>query len=286
MKHRIDIISDTHWDFFIPMTDPEYAQIKKFNRLFDIIVPEDHSETLLIAGDLGHSNEMNGLAFELLKERGYKNILFVEGNHDYYLCSSSQARKYGYDSFKRLDAMIKIASKVEGVHYLNGNVINIEGLNVGGCGMWYNFQYGVVEHGLTVQHLIELWHQRMNDSRLIYVNSRVGSLDNLALFNEKYALLKSIYNQCDVVMSHIGPDWSQVPEKYKDPTTSFYYFDGSRLLESEHKPKLYLYGHTHDCSQYRRHGVNLICNPLGYPLDNSWYQNGFSQKIKTIEVEK
>lgn len=289
MKHRIDICSDTHWDFYIPRTDPEYAQTKKFNKLFDIILPNNHSNTLLLAGDLGHSNDMNELAFQLLKERGYKNILWCYGNHSLYLISKSQATKYEYDSFKRLEEMVQKSNAIEGVRYLNGSVVNIDGLNIGGCGMHYDFQYGVVELGLTIQQLTEVWKQRSNDSRLIYVNSPTGSLDNLSLFNEQYTLLKGIYNQCDVVVTHVGPDWSHISPQYKDdPTTAFYYFDGRNLLDSEHRPKLWVFGHTHLDYDYFYKGSSLrmVCNPLGYPLTDNWQQEPFSQRIKTIVIDK
>ncbi len=231
---------------------------------------------------------MNELAFQLLKERGYKNILFVSGNHDLYMLSKNQSSKYGCDSFTRLEEMVNLSKTIEGVHYINGNVVSIDGLNVGGIMCWYDLQFGVVELGLTIQHLTEVWKHTSNDSRLINVKSASGTLDNLALFKDQYALLKNIYKQCDVVMTHIGPDWSHVDPVYKeDPVTSFYYFDGRNLLASEHKPKLWLFGHTHNpCSYLSKYGVRMECNPLGYPLTSNWQQGGPLPKIKTIEVEK
>lgn len=288
MEHKIDQGSDVHWDFWIPPTDPEFAQFKRFKKLFDIIIPKDHSDTLLLTGDIGHSNSQNELAFSLLKEY-YKNILWTSGNHDLYLISKTQMQKYNYNSFNRLNEMIDMASKIEGVHYLNGNIVNIDGLNIGGCGMWYDFSYGINNHSLTIQYLEEVWHHRSNDSRLIKVDNTVhGMIDNLEYFKEQYALMEKIHKDCDVVMSHIGPDDSFVPEHYKEPTTSFYYYDGSKILENMNHNQVYFFGHTHDPynTVSKSGGTRLICNPLGYPFDHNWESQKFSQRIKTVSIHK
>ena len=288
MEHKIDILSDSHWDFWIKIEDPEYSQIKKFKKLFDMIIPKDHSDTLLLSGDIGHGNLQNELAFNLLKEH-YKNICWIEGNHVLYMISENQMKKYNYNSFNRLNEMIEIASKIDGVHYLHGNIVNIDGLNIGGCGMWYDFSYGIKNHSCTIQYLEEVWRYRSNDSRLIKVENTVHRrIDNLEYFKEQYALMDKIYKDCDIVMSHIGPDYSMVPDHYKEPTTSFYYFDGERMLSNMNHNQIYLYGHTHDNYDYisKSGGTRLICNPLGYPYDYNWITKKISQRIKTISIHK
>ena len=287
MKYKVDITSDPHWDFWIPYQDPEYVQVKKFNLLFDIILPEVPSKILCIAGDLGHFNDQNLMAFRILKERGYESIVYCFGNHDRYLVSKAQARKYDLDSGNRLKEMVKLTSQIEGVYHINGTLVDIGGLKIGGAEMWYDFQYGIINHESTVQSLYELWRARSNDSRMIFINTINGMVDCLALFKEQYALMEKVYKDCDIVMSHVGPDWSQIHPRYKEASTSFFYFDGGRLLASMSPKQVWLHGHTHDCFSFtHKSGVQIHCNPLGYPLAGDWQFEPFSQRIKTIEIEK
>lgn len=280
-----DFISDVHWDFWVNVQHPEYTQIKKFKKLFDKIFPEKRSDTLLIAGDIGHYNEQNELVFKLLKEY-YKHIVWTHGNHDLYLVSKNQMKKYNYDSFSKLNEMIELSSKIDGVHYLDGDMVKIDGVLIGGGSGWYDFQYGVQVHNQTIQQIEELWEYYMNDSRLIKIpNSVTGMLDNGKYFQEQYNKLKKIHKWCDIIISHIGPDWSKVLPKYNHPSTAFYYFEGQNLLANLDK-STWIYGHTHDPYEYiHKSGCHLICNPLGYPLTSSWELTNFNQKVRTIEVE-
>lgn len=271
---KVDCTSDLHFDMHVKINNPEYKQEKDFNVLFERIIPENNSDILLISGDLGHYNFQNEFALTILR-KWYKHILFVAGNHDLYLVSQSQSNLYHHDSFERLIEMKELANKIEGVHFLDGNTVEIEGKVFGGTGMWYDFQYGIQIFGKSIQELSDVWEVYMNDANLIRTTE--GRIKNLEYFKSEYSKLEKIYQKCDVILTHVGPDWSMIEEKYKDISTSFYYFDGKEMLKNCFG-KTWLYGHTHLPASFNVNGCHLICNPLGYPKENPDYM------IKTIEV--
>ena len=100
-------------------------------------------------------------------------------------------------------------------------------------------------------------------------------------FQEEYEKLQKFqdYDNIDVMISHYGPVVpDNIPEDYKDCSTTFYYFDGSKDIERI-SPKYWIFGHTHNSYDFIKGNTRLICNPVGYPSENRYTQ------IKRIEIE-
>lgn len=139
---KFDLISDIHLDFWVEHS----GNLAKMNRQLDafiqLLLPASPSSTLVIAGDLGHFNKQNAMMLTRLKEL-YKHIVIAAGNHDYYLVSKSIKNKYKRNSLHRWAEMKQLLDPLPGVHILDGNSIEMDGIRFGGCGMWYDFQYGL-----------------------------------------------------------------------------------------------------------------------------------------------
>ncbi|KUP22055.1 hypothetical protein AWJ19_21330 [Paenibacillus sp. DMB5] len=90
--------------------------------------------------------------------------------------------------------------------------------------------------------------------------------------------LERIFNQSQVIITHVGPDVSSTLQQYKNsPVSTFFYFDGSDLLTRANN-KVWCYGHTHTLSDYHHDdGCRLINNALGYPIEST------RARIKTIQ---
>ena len=95
---NIDIISDIHFDLWL--NNKNGKNLKSF---VSKMIPNVRSNTLLIAGDLGHSNTQNANGLKYLREY-YKNIVIVPGNHDFWLLHDDQKTKFNFNSFKRIDS--------------------------------------------------------------------------------------------------------------------------------------------------------------------------------------
>lgn len=272
-----DLISDIHLDFWVDIKSNEQKQQSNIDDLVDSLVPPDQpSSTLVIAGDLGHYNLQNEMMLKSFK-RYYDHILFVFGNHDLYLVSNKALWRYNRKSMRRRDEMKCLAELIEGVICLDGVCITLDGVTYGGAGGWYDFSFGTQMLGMGRSHLYDLWKRSMNDAHLIY--PRFSDSDLLDFFYQEYKKLESIFDQSQVIVTHVGPDWSRVHGCYAyDPVSSFYYFNGTSLLERA-RGKIWCFGHTHNhYSYYHSSGCYMVNNALGYPGENP------RTKIQTIEV--
>lgn len=297
-----DCISDIHIDSWVSIRLSEFTQELLFHKLIKNILPENPSDGIVIAGDIGHYNKQNILFYRILKQY-YKKILWVHGNHDMYLLSGEIKKKYLNNSFNRLNEMVLLSNDEENVEYLNGNTIEIDEVVFGGCSMWYNNDYAKKKWSkkewtmnLGEKFITKIWGENddnckelyklyMADASLIYTKDEV--FDYLKYFDEQKELMQSVYQKCDVIISHIGPDWSSVLDKWNMPPTTFFYFDGKEFLNTlTKKHPIWVYGHTHDTHYYKHpSGCFMVCNPLDYG-NKHWSVNNvpFRRKITTITV--
>lgn len=269
---KFDLISDLHLDFHVRINSNVLKMGSKIDAFVDSIIPDHPSEILVIAGDLGHYNHQNIMMLLSLK-RFYTFIVIVCGNHDLYLVSNKQRKKYNKLSLNRWVEMKELASQIEGVVVLEGDTVSINGVTFGGTGMWYDYSYGIKEMNQTYKAMHELWLSEMNDNHLIY---------GVPKFEDELTKLERVLDQShvDVIVTHVGPDWSKLQSNYQAGlTTSFYFFDGSKLL-SRSSGRVWCFGHTHDHYAYEKDGCFLINNAIGYPNDNP------GAKIQTMDLER
>ena len=259
----IDILSDLHLDFHlkseVPLTE------KRVKHFCDVVFENRKSDTLIIAGDIGHYNWQNYEVLKYLSENYYKHIVCVLGNHDYYLINESQAKKYNRNSFERVDDLRLLLNSIDNVHCLNGDVVVIDGVRFGGCDGWYDgsyyrhFSYGYGDS------ILSLWKSNMNDAKLIF-----GIVDFYELAGAEKKKIKEIYKECDVMITHVSPSSLHEDlheDKQYQRLTAFYTFDGSEYLE-ETTAKYWVYGHMHKGIDYVRDGVKCVTAALGYPKES------------------
>lgn len=268
---KIDITSDLHLDFWIDANASQKKQEKRMRSLLSCMLPDEPSNTLVIAGDTGHYNQQNELFIKILKET-YNNICVVFGNHDLYLVSNSISKKFGGNSFNRLSDFIERLGKIEGVHYLDGTMVDIDGITIGGHGMWYDASYAINNWGYTKSRVEALWYNYLNDCNYIRVPDANGYLNPLDFITESANAKKTLFDIFDkshVIVTHINPDSSQVPARYNEPGSTFYHFDGSDILSRGGEGKTWVFGHTHDpILDIHEGGCVFATAPLGYPSNS------------------
>jgi hypothetical protein len=107
----------------------------------------------------------------------------------------------------------------------------------------------------------------------------MGYYDPRTFFEEELLKLEAIFDQSQVIVTHVGPDASSMPTKYQNnPLSTFFYFDSSSFLERA-KGKVWCYGHTHIHADYHHsNGCRLINNVLGYSNEKT------GATIRIIEI--
>ena len=241
-----------------------------------------NADILVFAGDNSHYPKQNKLMLEMIVERKiYKKIFITFGNHDMYLVSNSLNDRYHF-SKKKIEHFKQICEDIDTVEFLDGNIVEVDDVKIGGTGLFYDFSYGIKNFNLTKEKMIEKWKDIMNDSINIsglddfgcdisfdnhgfYNKKTYYTFDPIKFFNIEKEKMLNIIKECNIFVSHIGP---VVPPnigiKHQRPETGFYFFDGEEYLMNDKAPKLWIFGHTHDNFDFKINNTHLMCNPLGY----------------------
>ena len=278
--YKIDFISDIHIDFWISQRDPN--RVPKYAKQFvkEILKPLG-GDVLLLAGDQGHySVQDKAVLKELLNY--YSDICLVTGNHDLYLFSDKQRNKYDNNSFNRVKEMKEFCENTEGLHYLDGDIVDIKGLKIGGTGMWYDVKDN------------NDWMSYMNDGHniitqapyiipLAYSGSmKVTGFNTDEYYNEQVKKLKSLKGS-DVIMTHICPAFipdELLPSEYRGDKHNAYYYSNTIDIIKDISPEVCVFGHTHTQYDIDIENQWFVCNPLGYKGEKT------NASIKQLEISK
>ena len=280
---KIDYLSDLHIDFYFSRKEP--ITNDKMKKLFEPIITKNGriiGDVLIIAGDIGHYNYQNINVLKYLKENYYKHIICVLGNHDYYLLGKEVKSQFK-NSFERIKNMRDLINSEENMYCLDGNIIQISGINFSGCDSWYNdgyFKRQYPTQNFSRKSTNIQWHQTMNDAGYIY------GIDNFDdIWEIEKPKVEAIYKKCDVMITHINPSCKDehINIRYQNnPSNVFFSFDGEKYLK-EGSMSHWIFGHTHEELEYQEFDVNCLCNPLGYPNESS---NGKFVEMKSFELDK
>jgi len=288
---QIDILSDIHINGWSKHLFPDEREVR---RIWEPLNPK--GDILIVAGDIGEIPLQNANFLKILKRLYYKEIVCVLGNHDLHCLSNRTLNLYdanrelvqqsGWKDYGTKLIETKTLFKDAGIHLLDGEIITIDEITIGGAMGWYDGTY-TKQHNISLgQHprdryrhysdLQDLWLDSMPDDDIkpIY---RFNDL-----FLPEYEKIESIIDRCDIMISHINPSIDknhQNPDWKDHPTCGFYCFDGATLME-KFKGSHWIFGHSHYRGEYRINEFNLIANALGYPSEHK------KAKILTMEAEK
>ena len=280
---KIDILSDIHIDFYF-RNNPNETKVKA---LYSHILTHNGSREigniLIIAGDLGHNNYQNIQVLEHIKNIfGYQYIICVLGNHDYYLINNSSKQKYSNQSLIRVEQLRELINEKEGMYCLDGNIIEIEGILIGGCDSWYDGEYIKQNFGNNDErcpmwdiplnsdyYIDQLQQQSINDANYIF------GIHWQELALQEREKIERIYKDVDIMVTHVNPSILKEhthPYYREEETTGFFTFDGLKYLKNGNM-KYWIFGHTHNQTTFNLHDVTCICNPMGYPSENNNTKN-------------
>lgn len=281
---KIDILSDLHLDFYFKRNLSETKAVETlYSHIFTDNQKRNVGDVLVVAGDIGHYNEQNIEVLASIKKIfGYKHIICVLGNHDYYLIDIHSRSDYNGFSLNRTEQMRDMINEKEGMYCLDGEVIEIDGIRIGGCDGWYDGEYIRKHFNKKNEEYMNgyvslLWRRTMADADYIF------GMDWQSYAKKEKNKIEKIYKDVDVMITHINPsiEKEHTHQNYRDEdTTGYFTFDGSRYLR-EGSMQYWIYGHTHVEAEHEIDGVKCICNPMGYPSECG---NGEWTGIKSIEL--
>jgi|SRR5690625_429594 len=260
---KLDYISDLHLNHYVRFKNSQEkwkSETKKWAKQL-LATSNSGAKYLVLAGDY---SEWNRQTIWLLEEASkmYEKIMFVIGNHDYYLLSKNQENKYG-DSIGRKEKLLEKASNITGVIPLDKTKVTLEGKVIAGDSLWYN---------LTTEEFKAFYLEQSNDSLFIKKN---GCTDPLEVAKKLYKESMEWYN--DLEGSRIDLMISHIPPVHPDASP----FQRNQCYECEVPflvSKNWIAGHQHIQTEFEKYGTNFYMNPLGYPSENN------KMIIKTIKI--
>jgi Icc-related predicted phosphoesterase len=76
-----------------------------------------------------------------------------------------------------------------------------------------------------------------------------------------------------VVIGHHAPSYQSIHEMYKGQADMNYAFcsDLDDIMVMHDNIKLWVHGHVHNCFDYQINQTRVVCNPLGYPGEQNYF---------------
>jgi Icc-related predicted phosphoesterase len=185
------------------------------------------------------------------------------GNHEFY--------GYNYEGTKK-----KLKENLpHNFHLLDNDTITINNWNFIGFTLWTDFRN---ENALEMMEAAQV----MNDYKVIRITPKYRKMnpsDTLAFHKEsKKYLLKQLQtlNENVFVISHHAPSYQSIPQEYKKYANGAYCSNLDDIIVNHPQIKYWVHGHTHNAFNYMIDGCRVVCNPGGYPgQDTGFFPDKF-----------
>lgn len=212
----------------------------------------DRETTLILVGDLWTGDKVQK-TINWLNELSvrFANIVIVLGNHDYW------RNKY----WREIPNIIN-QHTFANVHCLENNTVTIEGMIIGGCTLWTDLanEDPNVIYGATMC---------TND----FMQMHVAEFNTKDWLNEFYKSKEFITKtKVDILLTHYMPSSKFTDPKFKGSFCNPLFSSDLVDYMVNHyipMPRYWMYGHTHTPGKDTVLDTQFICNPRGYPHENT-----------------
>lgn len=227
-------------------------------------------DVLILAGDILCARHLkkNGYLKEVYTRflndcsKNYKKVLYVKGNHEAY--------GYNYEGTHRTIQ----ENLPDNFHLLENETVTIDNWNFIGFTLWTNF---------CNAHPLEMMEaeQCMNDYKVIRIGSNYRKMRAQDTLNFHLESINYLLNQLEIlkenvfVISHHAPSYQSVPVQFKNHSNGAYCTQLDYLILDNPQIKYWVHGHTHNYFNYPIGDCKVICNPGGYPGQNTGFQEDF-----------
>lgn len=244
---KIRYISDIHIEFQKP------HKVEKF--IESIPSGLNDAEICVLAGDIGNPYQKRYDLFMEYISKNFKKVFYITGNHEYY---SDRINSYTIEETNNY--LVEYFKKFNNITFLNNTYEDYEGYRFIGTTLWSR----ISNSAYCINDTYEISHFTINKYNKLHDECTQFLQEAIANANTK----------C-IVITHHCPSYNVINEKYKTlrmmPYNQWFASDifESISLEDKKKIKCWFYGHTHTPSHMIIDNIDLLCNPIGYPNENS-----------------
>ncbi|XAZ19561.1 metallophosphoesterase (plasmid) [Sinorhizobium sp. B11] len=199
-------------------------------------------------------------------------IVFIAGNHEFYGASLLGGLRNA-----------EIAENYPYLHFLENDVVEIDGVLFVGGTLWTDFGLFGREPSLAMAAA----ENGMNDyKRIKYSTTPFQRFRPIHAFRKHaetrdfiFSELRKRMGQKTVVVSHHAPSPRSILSAYRDdPLTSCYASDLEDLI-LETLPTVWIHGHVHHRNDYQISDTRVVSNPRGYPGEKTGFDPDFTLEI-------
>ncbi len=237
-------------------------------------------DLLILAGDIDIHDR--GVRFAKKTARYIKvPSLVLCGNHEFYQNRKDRSHTWEstlVDCRAAADHTDKVM-KGEAT-FLEDSAVEYEGVRFIGATLWTDMKlYG--------DDPLVPWQvsSALNDYYSIYSDLETPLTTDQSIYRHGVSrefitnALRQPFDGPTVVLTHHAPSWLSVPEEFRGDKVSAGYASRLEELILDTKPVLWVHGHTHTPFDYMIGETRIVCNPKGYPGENT----GFNPNL-IIEV--
>jgi Icc-related predicted phosphoesterase len=253
---KVRIASDIHLDHYISCQ----------------ILPDlGRGDVLILAGDIlsvkyfKTNGYLHNVYYTFLENcsKNFNQVLYVLGNHEHF--------GFNFEgTFKTLKEHLP-----NNFHLLENDTIKIGDWAFVGFTLWTNFRNGNPIEMMDAE-------QYMNDYKVIRIGSNYRKLRAQDTLNFHLKSRDYLLNQLETlkenvfVISHHAPSYRSIADEYKTSScNSAYCSDLDELIMKHPQIKYFIHGHTHTPFDYKIGECRVICNPVGYPGQNTGFNPHF-----------
>jgi len=238
---RIRVLSDLH------------LEVRGF------VAPPADADVVVLAGDIANGTaaiDWAGSTFAV-------PVLYVPGNHEYY-----------DGHFQSVQSeLMRAASRGAGdrVRVLDCTDWQFRGVRFLGCTLWSD--YSLLPESERPASM-ERMRRYIPDYRVIgFDDRRFQPEDSIALCMRHRAWLTARlgepFDGPTVVVTHFVPQRASIaPQFANDIANPVFVVPMDELMG---RAALWIHGHTHTAFDYRVGGTRIVCNPRGYPRENTGF---------------
>jgi hypothetical protein len=244
------LVSDLHIEQYYPKS-PNPSD------LFD-----KTSNVLIIAGDIGSIYQLKQFSEFIYKcSKLYKYVIFILGNHDYYIPWDEENSTIGLD-ISYMKQRVKIVEElISNVIFLDREYIILNGLFISGCTLWSD-----ISGKLEVDSATYLKRVRIHNMTIELYNEMhqvdLKFIKDIVFFCESLGVkLLVITHHCPTFQEVLGTRYGGLNNPYKN----LYATDCQELLSTSRTPiKSWICGHTHhNFDFYTDNGIRVLSNQKG-----------------------
>jgi hypothetical protein len=226
--------------------------------------PKVRADLVVLAGDIA-----NGAAgIEWAKLTFSVPVIYLAGNHEYY-----------EGEFESVQETMRVCARRCGIELLDCSELVVGGVRFLGCTLWTDYSLAPQARRPEV---IEAARKLNPDYQLIRNGERKFAPEDVISLCSRHrawlgAKLAEPFPGKTAVITHFAPHPLSVAPVYVDHRANpGFVLDLSVMMG---QAALWIHGHTHTLFDYAVRGTRVVCNPRGYPGE----QTGFDPNL-TVEL--